>query len=310
MKKIVFLSLALLALPTVLQAQDDMYFVPTKANVEKSMAEYGMPRDTYYSGSRRAVDDYNRQGSFVQSIDSVGNDIISFDGAMGVYPDSTGMADDYKYTRRMSRFDDYVNNGIPLADKAVKIYLANTKNTAVTSGWIDEKDMTLVCDTTVTFLNGSHTLFFDIATPFAYTGGNLCIMTQKTGTEQSDDIYFYAAATDEPRTAIYNGDDAEVNLSSVQAATRLNLVRIVKGGKGASGIATNRANSKMQLRMANGVTSTTNGETVNFTVTNLSGKTMAVKNNTKSISLATLPGGIYIVKAEANGQRTTLKMAK
>lgn len=107
MKKIVFLALPLLALPTVLQAQDDMYFVPTKANVEKSMAEYGMPRDTYYSGSRRAVDDYNRQGSFVQSIDSVGNDIISFDGAMGVYPDSTGMADDYKYTRRMSRFDDY-----------------------------------------------------------------------------------------------------------------------------------------------------------------------------------------------------------
>lgn len=107
MKKIVFLSLALLALPIALQAQDDMYFVPTKANVEKSMAEYGMPRDTYYSGSRRTVDDYNRQGSFVQSIDSVGNDIISFDGAMGVYPDSTGMADDYKYTRRMSRFDDY-----------------------------------------------------------------------------------------------------------------------------------------------------------------------------------------------------------
>ncbi len=205
---------------------------------------------------------------------------------------------------------DYVNNGSPLADIAIKIYLANTKNTAVTSGWIDEKDMTLVCDTAVTFLNGSHTLFFDIATPFAYTGGNLCVMTQKTGTEQSDDIYFYAAATDEPRTAIYNGDNAEVNLSSVQAATRLNHVRIVKGGKGASGIATSHAYGKMQLRLANDVACTTNGEVANFTVTDLSGKTLAVKNDAKSISLATLPSGIYIVKAESNGQRTTLKVAR
>jgi uncharacterized membrane protein YgcG len=34
-----------------------------------------------------------------------GNDIIAFDGKRGVYPDSAYT--DYKYTRRMSRFDDY-----------------------------------------------------------------------------------------------------------------------------------------------------------------------------------------------------------
>lgn len=89
-------------------AQDDMYFVPTKANVEKSARDFGMPRDTYYSGSDRSVDDYNRRsGSMLQPIDSLGNDIIEFDAVAGVYPDSTGAPADYACTRRMSRFDDY-----------------------------------------------------------------------------------------------------------------------------------------------------------------------------------------------------------
>lgn len=110
MKKIVTMSLVALALPLGMQAQDDLYFVPTKANVDKSADMMGMPRDTYYSGSRRSIDDYNRRmGSFVQPLDSTGNDIIDFDGRMGVYPDSTTAIDqpDYQYTRRMSKFDDY-----------------------------------------------------------------------------------------------------------------------------------------------------------------------------------------------------------
>lgn len=125
MKKLFLLSLFALILPTTLLAQDDdMYFVPTKKNVEKAKKEYGMPRDTYYSGSNRSVDDYNRRYvSTVQAVDSlgniiggtdgsthimvgdsIGNDIIDMDGVTGVYPDSS---DDYAYTRRMSRWDDY-----------------------------------------------------------------------------------------------------------------------------------------------------------------------------------------------------------
>lgn len=95
-----------LILPVSMMAQDDdMYFVPTKKNVEKAKADYGIPRDTYYSGSNRSIDEYNRRYSHVEPIDSMGNDIIDFDGTAGVYPDSTG--GDYKYTRLMSRWDDY-----------------------------------------------------------------------------------------------------------------------------------------------------------------------------------------------------------
>lgn len=115
MKKLFLLSFFALVLPVSLFAQDDdMYFVPTKKNVEKAKKDYGMPRDTYYSGSNRSVDEYNRRyaDSSVTAIDSLGNvipteggdDRISFDETAGVYPDSLG---DYTYTRKMSRWDDY-----------------------------------------------------------------------------------------------------------------------------------------------------------------------------------------------------------
>ncbi len=108
MKRIVFLTLAIGAFLPNAPAQDDLYFVPTKANVAKSAAGYGMPDNTYYTGSRRTTDDYNRRGSAVQPIDSAGNDVIAFDEVAGAYPDSTAEAQaDYQYTRRMNRFDGY-----------------------------------------------------------------------------------------------------------------------------------------------------------------------------------------------------------
>ena len=114
MKKFILLTVVA-ALPIGLMAQDDdMYFVPTKENVAKEAKTYGMPRDTYYAGSQRSVDEYNRRAwSSVTPIDSAGNDIIDFSAVRGVYPDSAHSkvtADDYKYTRRMSRFDGYTSS--------------------------------------------------------------------------------------------------------------------------------------------------------------------------------------------------------
>lgn len=91
-----------------MQAQDDdMYFVTSKKNVDRERASYGMPTDTYYSGSDRSVDEYNRRGGSPYgyvSGDSTMNDVISFSGERGVYPDSTA---DFAYTRQMSRWDGY-----------------------------------------------------------------------------------------------------------------------------------------------------------------------------------------------------------
>ena len=111
MKKLMMYLLLFGALPLQTMAQDDdMYFVPTKENQAKEAKSYGMPSATYYSGSSRSVDEYNRRVySSVSPIDSAGNDIIDFSPVRGVYPDSTYQEEtqDYAITRRMTRFDDY-----------------------------------------------------------------------------------------------------------------------------------------------------------------------------------------------------------
>ncbi|MDD6008746.1 MAG: hypothetical protein PUC25_05055, partial [Prevotellaceae bacterium] len=115
MKKLIVIAMLTLVLPLNVAAQDDLYFVPTKANVKKTSENYGMPKDTYYCGSSRDVDEYNRRlRSSVQPIDSDSavNDVISFDAVRGEYPDSLAALteDDYKYTRKMSRWDDDYRN--------------------------------------------------------------------------------------------------------------------------------------------------------------------------------------------------------
>lgn len=104
MKKWMLLSIMLGAMSLSMMAQDDVYFVPTKANVAKQKAAYGVPQDTYYSGSSRSVDDYNRRGSAYEVLPTDTGDVISFSAVEGVYPDSLG---DFALTRQMQRWDGY-----------------------------------------------------------------------------------------------------------------------------------------------------------------------------------------------------------
>lgn len=111
MKKLILLTLVSAFTLSVAAQDDDMYFVPTKENVAKEAKKYGMPQKTYYSGSDRSVDDYNRRDRIGAPVDTTANDIIDFSAVRGVYPDSvysqSAESDDYTLTRRMSRFDDY-----------------------------------------------------------------------------------------------------------------------------------------------------------------------------------------------------------
>ena len=112
MMKKILVSLILGALPLTMMAQDDdMYFVPSKkSSVSTTTVRSSVrPAPTFYSGSNRSVDEYNRRGgSYYQVVsnDSVGNDIISFNGELGVYPDSAA-TEDFALTREMSRWDGY-----------------------------------------------------------------------------------------------------------------------------------------------------------------------------------------------------------
>lgn len=100
---------------------DDMYFSPSKSKAKEVPQE----APTYYVGSNRDVDEYNRRGRFGSSYqpignDSLGNDVFAFQKGPGVYPDSSyvdttfsyggnsdWVYDDYPYTRRLSRWYGY-----------------------------------------------------------------------------------------------------------------------------------------------------------------------------------------------------------
>lgn len=123
MKKLLMLFFLAGTMPLASMAQDDLYFTPKK--VAKAQAEPETP--AYYCGSSRSVDEYNRRGSlssWYQKIgsDTLGNDIIAFQGGAGVYPDSSYVdtafvypgsaqfgtqSDDYACTRELSRWDGY-----------------------------------------------------------------------------------------------------------------------------------------------------------------------------------------------------------
>ena len=101
MKKLVLLSVLFGALPISMMAQDDLYFTPKKS--DKTVKSTPTPKveseaPTYYSGSNRNIDEYNRRGKFGSyfekiGTDSLGNDIIEFHSSaedvtdtLAVYP--------------------------------------------------------------------------------------------------------------------------------------------------------------------------------------------------------------------------------
>ena len=123
MKKLILSALLFGAVSLGVMAQDDVYFTPSKS-VKKSMSSYEVINDSPapLSGSNRDVDEFNRRGkssSYFKKIgtDSLGNDIIEFHSSaeditdtLAVYPGTKveySVEDDYKYSRRLSRFDDY-----------------------------------------------------------------------------------------------------------------------------------------------------------------------------------------------------------
>jgi len=124
MKKLFFLLLTVVLMPFTMEAQDDLYFTPTKESKKSSSSN---DRPTYYAGSNRNVDEYNRHGAYrsrYQKIDPAaeGNDIIDFEAGNGLYPDSSYIDTtfvysepsefvdddrDFIYTRHLSRWDGF-----------------------------------------------------------------------------------------------------------------------------------------------------------------------------------------------------------
>jgi len=117
MRKLIFLSALVLFVPSGSFAQDDLYFTPKKKDKIKETPVEVRQDYAGYAGSSRDVDEYNRRGLRSYYI-PVGDDSVAVDtaevyedrdkpdrqyyGSYGGYDE-----DDYAYSRRMSRFDDF-----------------------------------------------------------------------------------------------------------------------------------------------------------------------------------------------------------
>lgn len=127
MRKTVIIYALLGLAPLAATAQDDLYFTPSKTVEREAPKPRVAPEQpTYYCGSDRDVDEYNRRTplrSTFQPVgtDSVGNDVIDFmpgdgtygpaatDSLMTVAPEAGAWdgGDDYVCSRNLGRFDGF-----------------------------------------------------------------------------------------------------------------------------------------------------------------------------------------------------------
>lgn len=153
MNKLLITILIAHLMPLSLLAQDDdLYFVPKEkkeAPKVKPKRTYADLQQTYYCGSGRDVDEYNRRpsvrtlDSFEKiGIDSLGNDVYRFESDNDSVPERRGRRieagsydyddeGDYKYTRRMRRYDGYDCHGMDYSD------YCESYNSGYNNGYMD-----------------------------------------------------------------------------------------------------------------------------------------------------------------------------
>lgn len=75
-----------------------------------------------------------------------------------------------------------------LANMPVKVWLKNSAETNLSSGWLSSDGYTLVFDGTISFPLGINQVYIPFSQPFAYTGGNLAIRINRP----MDSVYYSA----------------------------------------------------------------------------------------------------------------------
>lgn len=206
----------------------------------------------------------------------------------------------------------YTNNGDAIADRHIKVYVANTTRGSVLEGWTAESAMELVFDGNVTFDRGDGVMVISFSEPFDYTGDNICVMCQKLDDVTIADVRFYAFDSGEDVcTALYNSDQPALVLTAVQGSTMLNNVKMrVKEDRNPDGISPVAACGTLAMRLDGRRLVVTGGVAARVTVSDLAGKTVAEATRTTALDLSRLAGGVYIVSmVSADGQAITEKLS-
>lgn len=109
------------------------------------------------------------------------------------------------------------------AGKPVKIWMAQTAATNLTSDWMAYDQFTLVYDGNISLPAGENEIVIPLTTPFVYTGGNIVVMTNRpmdTGYFSSSDKFFYSTtAAHADRTKRAQSDDTTFDPANLSGVT-------------------------------------------------------------------------------------------
>ena len=199
----------------------------------------------------------------------------------------------------------YTNNDKTVADRHIKVYLANSESGNILDGWTDAAEMTLVFDGYVDFKNGSNILHIPFDAPFEYNGQNLRVITEKLDDTTYADIRFNAKNFgNEVRTAIYSGEKYTVNYNSIEGSSMLNEI-ILRVKNIETDIDMTNVNSVINL--ANGkLTIDRNADSIE--VYNISGMLVTSALNTNQLDINMLGQGSYIIKVKHGNEEMIKKM--
>lgn len=205
----------------------------------------------------------------------------------------------------------YNNSGAPVK-RHLAVYLCNSTQTGVGYTWADHTDHTLVYDNDeVLFDEGENMLRLPIETPFEYTGAGLMVTTLKIGDTDGGKIHFYADedtdADGTPRTIIYQGSVPEVQTDALQYSSFLTNISMIVGSA-IQYVADATGNDFGPEITVVGDRLTVSGGTSTIIICDLAGK-IAARTVADSISLSTLPAGIYIATVTGDCGSRSVRIA-
>ncbi len=202
--------------------------------------------------------------SFAESVYSA--DELGIDG---------GMVNEISWT--------YNNPADDMADRDIKVFMANVGGDAIVAEYIPESRMQLVYEGKASFLHGENSLDLKLTAPFAYSGGNLAILAYKLGGNEKElRVTFHAKDFPGiPRTAISYNSSGVIEPESFLASSMLPCVTLrlnTDGGQKLTG------NVSSEGRPVDGVTVALNGKS-----------TSAVTDRRGNYEFKWIPAGDYAV---------------
>ena len=200
---------------------------------------------------------------------------------------------------------EYNNASDTIKDRHIKVYMSNSENEDVSTGWTNDNQMTLVFDGKVTFIPGNNMLRLTLDKAFEYTGRDLRVMCQKIDDDTQAAITFFATNTEVGRTTLFNdAKNGDVNTEQVLISTMLPFTRIVVSNDKGLGIGSSLevANNFFHVKKDFIVANDGIAESIELYTTD--GKRVAFVNHSKLLSIKGIHTGLYLVRVTSlNGQK-------